>query len=111
MDKFAEILTVAKQPALKSQIIQKCGLSNETFNQYIHRLLESGLLDAYPAIDLKHMSGPKSHHRMVYQTSKKGMEFLKRYNELLTLLKHQLNITHKLNFNGNNIDERKTPHI
>jgi len=85
MDKFAEILTVAKQPALKQHIIQKCSLSNESFNNRIHQLLQSGLLDAYPALDL-HTPGPKTRRRMIYQTSQKGKEFLKRYNELLTLL-------------------------
>ena len=85
MEKFAEILIVAKQPALKNHIMRKCNLNSVRFNKYISQLLESGLLDTYPALD-RHMPGPKTRHRMIYQTSKKGLEFLERYKELLTLL-------------------------
>ena len=85
LEKIAKILTVATKPALKSHIMEKCTLIACQCH-YIDQLVEAGLLDAYPAIDLKHTSGPKNRHRMIYQTSNKGLEFLKRYNELLTLL-------------------------
>jgi predicted transcriptional regulator len=85
LEKIAELLTVATKPVLKSRIMEKCTLATRQLH-YIDQLVEAGLLDAYPAIDLKHISGPKNRRRMVYQTSVKGKEFLKRYNDLLTLL-------------------------
>ncbi len=86
LKKIAEILTVAKQPVLKYHIQRKCNLSGSTLTEHINLLLENGLLDAYPAINLKHTPGRKNHHRMIYQTSRKGRLFLKQYNELLMLL-------------------------
>jgi predicted transcriptional regulator len=85
LEKFAEILTVAEQPALKTEIIQKCTLSSAAFNKYVHTLFQSGMLNAYPAVNLH---TPKSSHRqrIIYQTTDKGKEFLKRVNNLLTLL-------------------------
>jgi predicted transcriptional regulator len=83
LEKTAKILTLAKQPVLKDHIIRKCALSSLQYERYINQLLEAGLLDAYPAINLK---GRKNHHRMTFQTSNKGLEFLKRYAELLRLL-------------------------
>jgi len=82
---IARILTVATKPSLKNHLVEKCGLG---FNQYryIEEVLEAGLLDAYPIVDFKGVSGPKDIHRMVYSTSKKGKDFLKRYNELMTLM-------------------------
>jgi predicted transcriptional regulator len=86
LEKIVDILTVAKNPILKWPLMRACSLSSLTFNKYVTQLLQRGLLDAYPAVNLKHTSGPKNHRRMIYQTSQKGLEFLKRYNELLTLL-------------------------
>jgi len=86
IEKIAEILTATKQCALKHHIIQKCHLSNESFDQYIHQLLQYGLLNAYPAIDLRHVAGPKTRHRMIYQTSRKGQQFLMIYDPLMQLL-------------------------
>ena len=99
MEKFAEILIVAKQPVLKDHIMRKCSLSTAYFDIYINQLLESGMLNAYPALD-PHIPGPKTRHRMIYQTSTKGIEFLKRYNELLTLMEIPLKYAPKLNFCG-----------
>jgi len=84
LEKIATILAVATKPALKSHIIAKCTLVDNQV-RYITELVEAGLLDAYPAIDLK-LPGPRNHHRMVYQTSRKGKEFLKQYNDLVRLL-------------------------
>jgi predicted transcriptional regulator len=86
LEKIVEILTVARQPVLKCHIMSKCAFSSRTFRPYITLLIQSGLLDAYPAIDLRLSGHPTTRHRMIYQTNKKGMEFLKRYNELLMLL-------------------------
>ena len=100
IEKIAEILTVAKQPCLKCHIKSKCGLSSYTFKPYLNLLLENGLLDAYPVLNSKHLSGRPTKRRMIYQTSQKGLEFLKRYNELLTLMEIPLKYAPKLNFCG-----------
>jgi len=84
---------VANKPVLKDHIIQKCGLSSPSVRTYLTKLLEAGLLDAYPAINLKHTPGRKTHRRMIYQTSKKGKDFLKQYNDLLTLLEISVKYT------------------
>lgn len=86
LEKIAEILTAAKNPTLKDPLRHACNLSSLTFNEYVTQLLlPHGLLDAYPAVNLR-IPGPQNRHRMIYQTSQKGKEFLKRYNDLLTLL-------------------------
>jgi len=85
LEKIAQILTVANQPVLKSAIIQKCGLSSLQWTRYINQLLEAGLVDVYPAIDLKG-TPDKNHRRMTYQTSRKGKLFLQLYNGLTMLL-------------------------
>jgi predicted transcriptional regulator len=83
LEKFAEILTVAEQPALKTEIIQKCTLSSAAFNKYVHTLIQSGMLNAYPAVNL-HASSRRQ--RIIYQTTDKDKQFLKRFNGLLALL-------------------------
>jgi predicted transcriptional regulator len=83
LEKFAEILTVAEQPALKTEIIQKCTLSSAAFNKYVHILIQSGMLNAYPAVNL-HASSRRQ--RIIYQTTDKGKQFLKRFNGLLAML-------------------------
>jgi len=100
IEKIAEILTVAKQPCLKDHIICKCSFRSYTFKPYLNLLLENGLLGAYPVLNSKHLSGRPTKRRMIYQTSQKGLEFLKRYNELLTLMEIPLKYAPKLNFCG-----------
>jgi predicted transcriptional regulator len=87
LEKIAEILTKAKIPTLKHPLMHACSLSHLTFDKYIMQtLLPSGLLDIYPAVNLR-IPGRNNHHRLIYQTSQKGMEFLKRYNALMIDLK------------------------
>jgi len=101
LEKIAEILTKAKIPILKDPLKLACGLSSITFNEYITQLLlPCGLLDAYPALNIRshgrplkgmttwpnHMPGPRSRHRMIYQTSRKGFEYLKYFDELMISL-------------------------
>jgi predicted transcriptional regulator len=78
IETYAEILTAAKQPILKQHIIQKCSLNNSVFTVYVKRLIDSKLLKANLYKE-----------RRVYQITSKGLEFLKRYNELLILLEMQ----------------------
>jgi predicted transcriptional regulator len=88
LEKIAEILSVAKKPLLKSRIMFKCKLPSATANIYLQQLIESGLLDAYPA-DTKHLSGPKLNSRVVYQTSRKGIEFLEHYRQLIAFMEEK----------------------
>jgi len=85
LGKIAEILTVAEKPVLKHMITSRCDLSSLTFDIYIRRLLENGLLDAYPAVHLR-LNGHPTHRRMIYQTSTNGRLFLKQYKELKALM-------------------------
>lgn len=85
LEKIAQILTVAQQPALQNHILVKCALSMARFKQYIAELLKAGLLDAYPTVNMK-LPGRRGNNRMLYQTSRKGKEFLRLYNELASLL-------------------------
>jgi predicted transcriptional regulator len=85
LEKIAEILSAAKKPLLKSQIGYKCKLPSASANIYLQQLVESGLLDAYPA-DTKHLSGPKLNSRVFYQTSRKGFDFLNSYRRLIALM-------------------------
>jgi predicted transcriptional regulator len=99
MEKVVQILEVTRQPVLKCHITGKCNLSSFTFTNYISLLLQSGLLNAYPAIDLR-LVGRPTRRRMIYQTSIKGKEFLKRYNDLLTLLEISVINPRSLNLHG-----------
>lgn len=83
---ITDILVATRTVALKSHIIQRCNLCTADCDLYIRGMLESGLLEAYPLIDLRHVPGRKSRRRMYYQSSKKGKEFLRRYKELLFFL-------------------------
>lgn len=84
--KVAEILEVTETPMLKSHIMTKCGLDTKHFSEWINDLLlPNGLLDAYPALDVRGR-GRRTRGRMVYITSRGGMEFLRQYHALLSLL-------------------------
>jgi predicted transcriptional regulator len=88
LEKIAEILSAAQKPLLKSQIMQKCQMCSAYANVYFKQLIQSGLLDIYPA-DTKHLTGSKLNRRVVYQTSRKGIEFLKCYEQLIALMSQE----------------------
>jgi predicted transcriptional regulator len=88
LEKVAEILSAAKKPLLKSQLMYRCKLPSAAANIYLQQLIQSGLLEAYPA-DTKHLSGPKLNSRVFYQTSRKGFEFLNRYRRLIALMEEK----------------------
>lgn len=85
LEKIAEILTVAKQPALKDQIMRQCKLTSHAFAVYTKPLIECELLRASPPLNLS-LPGNPGKHRMIYQTTDKGIEFLKRYKALISLM-------------------------
>ena len=72
---IAEILEIAKEGTLKTQIMYKANLSYAQLNDYLKFLLKSGLLK-------KLVSRGKD----VYAVTEKGIDFLQRHSELTELL-------------------------
>jgi predicted transcriptional regulator len=81
LEKVVEILTVLKMPKLKSQVMQACNLSTSGATFYLEWLVRCGLLD----VD-KRVGEAFKVNRMVYRTSSKGLDFLKKYGELLSFM-------------------------
>src|SRR4030067_1506832 len=71
---IAEILEIAKEGTLKTQIMYKANLSYAQLNDYLKFLLKSGLLQ-------KFVSSGKD----VYEVTEKGVDFLQRHCELTEL--------------------------
>jgi predicted transcriptional regulator len=67
---IAEILETAKEGAKKTRIMYRCGLSYRFVQKYLNLLLETGLLSLGNS----------------YQTTEKGMGFLKKYQRLELLM-------------------------
>jgi len=86
LDIAASILTATQKDALKDSIRQKCNMSSKQFNEYIKILLENGLIDAFPAVNLKHTCGPKNKRRTIFHIAQTGKRFLKLYSELYALV-------------------------
>jgi predicted transcriptional regulator len=72
----AEILEIAKDGTLKTQIMYRANLSFTQLNDYLDFMLKNGLLDMLSRND-----------KDVYVASEKGMSFLERYREITELLK------------------------
>lgn len=72
---IAEILTVAKDGSLKTQIMYRANLSFAQLNEYLSFLLKIKLLK------VKEENG-----RTVYKISTKGVKFLQSYEEITSLL-------------------------
>jgi len=86
LETVVKILNASKKPILKHPLMCACNLSSLTFKKYvIDLLLPCGLLDAYPAVNLR-IPGRKTRHRMFYQTSQKGKKLLKHFREIEKLL-------------------------
>ena len=73
---IAEILEIAKEGTLKTQIMYKANLSYAQLNDYLKFMLKSGLMRKF--VD----SG-----KDVYEVTEKGIDFLQRHCELMELLK------------------------
>lgn len=82
---IAEILEIAKDGVLKTQIMYRANLSFTQLNDYLKFMLKNGLLD-------KILSNDKE----VYKATEKGINFLQRYHEITELLKEGTN-NHKNN--------------
>ena len=83
---IANILKVAEKDALKSHITSKCRLTSEKTKEYIQLLLTKGLLNAFPLGHVRHVPGRPNRHRMTYQTTEIGKQFLKKFAEISALV-------------------------
>jgi len=77
---IAEILEIAKEGTLKTQIMYGANLSFTQLNDYLRFTLRISLLEKIRRND-----------RKIYKTTEKGMDFLQRYREITELLKAESN--------------------
>ncbi|MGB9914359.1 MAG: winged helix-turn-helix domain-containing protein [Candidatus Bathyarchaeales archaeon] len=73
---IAEILEIAKDGTLKTQIMYKANLSFTQLNEYLKFMLKNELLTKLA-----------DKGKMVYAATAKGLDFLQQYRELTELLK------------------------
>jgi len=76
----AEILEIAKEGTLKTQIMYRANLSFAQLNEYLKFMLKIQLLNKF--ID---------NGKDIYIATKKGMDFLQRHSELTGLLVEETN--------------------
>jgi len=72
---IAEILDIAKDGALKTQIMYKGNLSFSQLNTYLELLLDTGLLEII-----------KAAKKSIYKTTKKGVQYMESYKEVVNTL-------------------------
>ena len=77
---IAEILDIAKDGALKTQIMYRANLSFAQLNTYINLLLDTQLLE----------KNSKS-RRTIYRTTKKGSEYMESYKDIIETLSSSTN--------------------
>lgn len=77
---IAEILEIAKDGTLKTQVMYKANLSFAQLNDYLKFMLKNGLLIKF-----------RTNGKDVYTTTEKGVEFLQRHFELTELLTEEEN--------------------
>ena len=75
---ISEILEIARDGTLKTQIMYKANLSFVQLTEYIEYMLKTRLLDK---LDIK--------TKEVYVATEKGLDFLQRHSELTALLNEQ----------------------
>ena len=73
---MAEILEIAKEGTLKTQIMYRANLSFSQLNDYLAFMLKNDLLEKVLEND-----------REIFKATHKGMDFLERYREITELLK------------------------
>lgn len=76
---MAQILEIAQEGTLKTQIMYRANLSFTQLNEYLQFLLLNNLI-----------ARKKSEGRAVYSITLKGSSFLQTYGELLQLLKTEI---------------------
>lgn len=75
---IAEILEIAKDGVLKTQIMYRANLSFTQLNDYLKLMLKNGLLENIISND-----------KEIYKATEKGLDFLQRYHEITGLLKSE----------------------
>jgi len=73
---IAEVLEIAKDGTLKTQIMYRANLSFTQLNDYLAFMLQIGLLEKIDIND-----------KDVYRATHKGLDFLQRYREINELLR------------------------
>jgi len=77
---IAEILEIAREGTLKTQIMYRANLSFAQLNDYLKFMLKISLLNKF-----------RTNGKDVYSTTEKGVDFLQRHLELTELLKEDEN--------------------
>jgi predicted transcriptional regulator len=75
---ISEILEIAKEGTLKTQIMYRANLSFTQLNDYLNFMIRINLLDRISEND-----------RERFETTNKGIDFLQRYREISELLKNE----------------------
>ena len=75
---MSEILEIAKDGALKTQIMYRANLSFTQLNDYLEFMLEIHLLEKI-----------KRNDKDIYRSTRKGLDFLERYRHITELLKDE----------------------
>jgi len=86
---MAEILEVAIDGALKTQVMYRANLSFAQLNEYLKLML-----------DLKLLETVKNTEKTYYKTTSKGMRYLQSYKEIRDLLKKERSGNGSSNGNG-----------
>ena len=86
-----EILEIAKEGVLKTQIMYRANLSFAQLHEYLSLLLNLNLLEALETTG-----------RTIYKTTDKGLRYLQSYREIRELLKKE---------EGNNMKEANSLHL
>ena len=90
---IAEILDIAKDGVLKTQIMYRANLSFTQLNDYLEFMLRVNLVERIVERD-----------KEIYKATPKGLDFLQRYRELTELFKSE-------NDNGKNNVKVPPPHL
>ncbi len=77
---IAEILEIAREGVLKTQIMYRANLSFTQLNDYLKFMLKNELLEKIMLND-----------KEMYKITEKGLNFLQRYHEIIDLIKTEGN--------------------
>jgi len=75
---ISEILTIAKDGSLKTQIMYRANLSFAQLNEYLSFLLKIKLLKIIT-----------ENERTIYKTTTKGFKYLQNYEKIISLLRNE----------------------
>jgi predicted transcriptional regulator len=92
---IAEILEIARDGTLKTQVMYRANLSFTQLNDYLHFMLKIELLEKV-----------EINNKEVYRATDKGLDFLQRYREITELLR-----TAEESINGKNNVRVPPPHL